>query len=60
MLTDVRAVEIDFGTPSALPIRNAPPAMLAAHSFPPGSMGAKVDAACSCVQGTGKFAAIVR
>jgi len=58
MLTDVRAVELGFGTPSARPIRQASPAMLAGHSFAPGSMGPKVDAACSFVQGGGKFAAI--
>jgi carbamate kinase len=58
MLTDVKAVEIDFGTPAARPIRHATPAMLAKYSFPPGSMGPKVDAACSFVRQTGKFAAI--
>src|SRR6185503_14978158 len=51
MLTDVKAVEIDFGTPGARPIRHATP-----YSFPPGSMGPKVDAACSFVRQTGKFA----
>jgi carbamate kinase len=58
MLTDVRAVETDFGTPNARPIRHATPAMLAEYSFPSGSMGPKVDAACSFVRETGKFAAI--
>jgi carbamate kinase len=58
MLTDVRAVEIDFGTPGARPIRHATPEMLAKYSFPPGSMGPKVDAACSFVRQTGQFAAI--
>ncbi len=59
MLTDVKAVEIDFGTPDARPIRHATPAMLAEYSFLPGSMGPKVDAACSFVRETEKFAAIV-
>jgi carbamate kinase len=58
MLTDVKAVEIDFGTPGARPIRHATPAMLGKYSFPPGSMGPKVDAACAFVRQTGKFAAI--
>jgi carbamate kinase len=58
MLTDVKAVEIGFGTPGARPIRHATPEMLATYSFAPGSMGPKVDAACSFVRQTGKFAAI--
>jgi carbamate kinase len=58
MLTDVKAVEIDFDSPSARPIRHATPEMLAKYSFPPGSMGPKVDAACSFVRQTGKVAAI--
>jgi carbamate kinase len=58
MLTDVTAVELDFGTPAARPIRHATPAMLANYAFPPGSMGPKVEAACSFVSETGRFAAI--
>ena len=58
MLTDVKAVEINFGTPGARPIRHATPEMLGKYSFPPGSMGPKVDAACSFVRQTGKFAVI--
>lgn len=58
MLTDVAAVELEFGTPNARAIRHAAPAMLAGHSFPAGSMGPKVDAACSFVNETGGFAAI--
>jgi carbamate kinase len=58
MLTDVAAVELEFGTPDARAIRHATPAMLAAYKFPAGSMGPKVEAACSFVDETGGFAAI--
>jgi carbamate kinase len=58
MLTDVSAVALEFGTPNARAIRRAAPAMLAELSFPAGSMGPKVEAACSFVQDTGGFAAI--
>jgi len=58
MLTDVAAVALDFGTPRARAIRRATPAMLAGFSFPAGSMGPKVEAACSFVNETGGFAAI--
>ncbi len=58
MLTDVSAVELDFGTPNARAIRRATPAMLAEYNFPAGSMGPKIEAACSFVGETGGFAAI--
>jgi carbamate kinase len=58
MLTDVPAVALDFGTPQARAIRRATPAMLAGFGFPAGSMGPKVEAACSFVNATGGFAAI--
>lgn len=58
MLTDVAAVELQFGTPNARAIRRATPAMLADHAFPAGSMGPKIEAACSFVNRTGGFAAI--
>jgi carbamate kinase len=58
MLTDVAAVALDFGTPRARAIRRATPDMLSACSFPAGSMGPKVEAACSFVRATGGFAAI--
>ncbi len=58
MLTDVASVELDFGRPSARAIRHATPAMLADHDFPAGSMGPKIEAACSFVNETGGFAAI--
>jgi carbamate kinase len=60
LLTDVDAVIDGYGTPSARPIRGATPAELRARSFPAGSMGPKVEAACRFVEATGKVAAIGR
>jgi carbamate kinase len=60
LLTDVDAVIDGFGTPDARPIRHATPGELRARSFPAGSMGPKVEAACRFVEGTGKMAAIGR
>lgn len=58
MLTDVDAVQLDFGTPAARAIRRAPPCELAKHDFPAGTMGPKVSAAIGFVQETGGTAAI--
>lgn len=58
MLTDADAVFVDWGKPTQKQIRQAPPAEIAAFSFPAGSMGPKVDAACRFVKATGKKAAI--
>ena len=58
LLTDVTAVETDYGTTQARPINQATPADLRALSFPSGSMGPKVDAACHFVELTGHTAAI--
>jgi carbamate kinase len=60
LLTDVDAVIDAFGTPGARPISRATPAELRARSFPAGSMGPKVEAACRFVEATGKVAAIGR
>jgi hypothetical protein len=60
LLTDVDAVIDGFGTPDARPISHATPAELRARSFPAGSMGPKVEAACRFVEATGKMAAIGR
>jgi carbamate kinase len=60
LLTDVDAVIDGYGTPGARPISRATPAELRAHSFPAGSMGPKVEAACRFVEATGKVAAIGR
>lgn len=58
MLTDVDAVRLDWGQPGATPLRNATPAELRRHSFEPGSMAPKVEAACRFVEATGGRAAI--
>lgn len=58
MLTDADAVFVDWGKPTRRQIREASPAGLAAFSFPAGSMGPKVDAACRFVEETGRKAAI--
>jgi carbamate kinase len=60
LLTDVDAVIDGFGTPGARPIRHATPRDLRARSFPAGSMGPKVEAACRFVEATGQMAAIGR
>ncbi len=60
LLTDVDAVTDGFGTPDARPIRHATPSELRALSFPAGSMGPKVEAACRFVEATGRMAAIGR
>jgi carbamate kinase len=52
LLTDVAAVEADYGTDHARPIRFANPGELRAQRFPAGSMGPKVEAACRFVEST--------
>ena len=58
LLTDVAAVETDYGTPAARPIYRAAPADLRALQLPAGSMGPKVEAVCRFVELTGGTAAI--
>jgi carbamate kinase len=58
LLTDVAAVETDFGRPGSAAIREANASSLRAHGFPAGSMGPKVEAACRFVERTGGLAAI--
>ena len=58
MATDADAVFIDWGTPAARAIHRASPDALAQYSFPDGSMGPKVDAACRFARATGKTAII--
>lgn len=60
LLTDVDAVYRDFDTPRAEPIRHTTPAQLRTHTFAPGTMAPKVEAACEFVEATGGFAAIGR
>jgi carbamate kinase len=58
LLTDVAAIEVDHGTPTARPLASATPAELAALSLPSGSMGPKAEAAARFVRETGGLAAI--
>ncbi|MBX4958307.1 carbamate kinase [Rhizobium lentis] len=58
MATDAEAVCIDWGKPSQKAIHRARPDDLAQFSFPAGSMGPKVDAACHFARANGKTAAI--
>ncbi len=58
LATDVEAVFLDWGLPTARAIRATTPDALAAHEFPAGSMGPKVETACGFVRRTGKSAAI--
>lgn len=58
MLTDVPAVEADWGTPNARPIRRATTGELRALSLDPATMGRKVAAACWFVATTGGSAGI--
>lgn len=58
LLTDVDGVMSDYGTPEQRLIREVRADELQATSFPAGSMGPKVTAACHFVQETGKHAAI--
>jgi len=58
MATDADAVFVDWGKPTARQFRRANPAAMRQHSFPAGSMGPKVDAACHFAEVTGKSAAI--
>ncbi len=58
MATDVNGVYLDWGKPSARLVRATTPGQLRRHTFPAGSMGPKVEAACAFVEKTGKQAAI--
>ncbi len=58
LLTDVPAVQLDYGTPNAHPIDRMSAAEIECLPFPSGSMGPKVAAACRFVRGTHKAAAI--
>ena len=52
LLTDVPAVELDWGTPSAHAVRSLTTAELERHTFAVGSMGPKVEAAAAFVRST--------
>jgi carbamate kinase len=58
LLTDVAAVEADWGTPKARAIHHTTPAEMRRYDFAKGSMGPKVSAACRFVEATGGMAGI--
>ena len=58
MLTDVPAVETDWGTPESRPLRTVTTSEMSRHDFVAGSMGPKVEAAVSFVRSTGRRAGI--
>lgn len=58
LLTDVAAVEADWGTPRARPIHQTTPQELRSLTFAAGSMGPKVEAACEFVECGGRLAGI--
>ena len=58
MATDTDAVYSGWGTPGARAIHRIHPAELRRLSFPAGSMGPKVEAACDFAERTGRSASI--
>ena len=59
LLTDVPAVETNYGQPDSKKIREATPEAFRAFDFAAGSMGPKVEAICGFVEGAkNRFAAI--
>jgi carbamate kinase len=58
ILTDVANVQIGYGTKEAVAIGRTTPDELGALTFPKGSMGPKIAAACRFVEATGKPAMI--
>jgi len=57
-LTDVPAVQADYGSAFVRPILQVTPAELRTHPLDPSTMGPKVESACRFVEQTGKRAAI--
>lgn len=60
MLTDVDAVYLNWGKPDQEVIREATPEVMRQYEFATGSMGPKVEAACTFVELTGGIAGIGR
>src|SRR5262249_25568428 len=56
--TDADAVFVDWGKPTAKAFGKASPKAMQEFSFPAGSMGPKVEAACRFADATGNVAAI--
>lgn len=58
MLTDVNAVYVDYGRPTQRALEIISPDELEQYSFAAGSMGPKVEAACTFARASGKVAII--
>jgi len=58
MLTDVEAVYVDYGQPTQRVLGAVSVAEVEKYTFPAGSMGPKVEAACDFARATGKVAVI--
>ena len=58
LLTDVPAVETNFGQPDSRKIKDCTPEQFEAFPFAAGSMGPKVESVCHFVRSGGKFGAI--
>lgn len=58
LATDIDAVYSGWGTPDERPIVHASPGDFRRQDFPAGSMGPKVEAACTFVENTGRRATI--
>lgn len=58
MATDADAVYVGWGTPEARALKTISIADVKKYSFPAGSMGPKVQAACEFAEATGKAASI--
>ncbi|MBK5218361.1 MAG: carbamate kinase [Thermoleophilia bacterium] len=58
MLTDIAAVQLDWGTEKARPLHATSPEELRQFDFASGSMAPKVEAACRFVEATGRRAAV--
>jgi carbamate kinase len=58
MATDADAVYVGWGTPEARALKTVSVAELRKYSFPAGSMGPKVKAACEFAEATGHAACI--
>jgi carbamate kinase len=58
LATDVDGVYLNWQTPQSRLLRHTTPQELEAYTFPVGSMGPKVSAACWFVRQTGQRAAI--
>jgi carbamate kinase len=58
LLSDVAAVDADWGTAAARPLHKVDPAKLRSLRFAAGTIGPKIEAACRFVEGGGARAAI--